>query len=80
MVHSFAKKKLKAKKVNQCANQCGLVAKFISGMQGTEPHILESKMKGKQMTSNQSQLHKELTLQDGQGQRSTAGSNHTVLL
>ena len=73
MVHSFAKKRLKAKRVNQRANQHGPVAEFISHKRGIEPCTLASKMKGKPMPSNQNQLHQELRrLQDGEGQRPTA--------
>lgn len=40
-------------------------------MQGIELHTLMSKMKGKQMTSNQNQLHKETWRPpEGKGQRS----------
>lgn len=80
MVHSFAKKRLKAKKVNQRADQHGPVAKFISHTRGIEPCILASKMKGKRRTSNQNQLHQERRrLQDGEGQRPTALSTQVSI-
>lgn len=73
MEHSFAKKRLKAKRVNQRANQHSPVAKFTSHTRGIEPCTLASKMKGKRMTSNQNQLRKELRrLQDAEGPRPTA--------
>lgn len=81
MVHSFAKKRLKAKRVNQRANQHGPVAKFISHTWGIEPCTPASKMKGKWMTSDQNQLHQELRrLRDGDGQRPTAVSAQVAVL
>lgn len=61
MVHSFAKKKKKVKGKeggSTCKLASSPVAKFIYQMQGVEPCTLASKMKGKQMISNQNQLHK----------------------
>lgn len=43
MVHSFAKKRLKAKRVNQRANQHGPVAKFTSRTRGIEPCTLQAR-------------------------------------
>lgn len=70
MVHSFAKKEVKGKEGESTYKSAsGPVAKFVSQMRGIEPCTLASKMKGKQMTSNQNQLHKELRrLWGGQGQ------------
>lgn len=55
--------------------------KFISQMQGIDLHTLTSKMKGKQMISNQNQLHEETQRPpEGKGQTSTDISAQVSIL
>lgn len=76
MVHSFALQKVKGKEGESvCKLASGPIAKFISQMQGMEPCTPASKTKGKPVTSDYGQLHKE-----SRGPRGVAKASALLLM